>query len=160
MSDLLLWSITLILLFVGLLGIFIPALPGILLVFAGILFFAAATGFSVITPPVLIIFGSVALVACLAEYAGSVVATRVGGGGRWALLGCVIGGLVGMAGGPPGFIIGALLGAYVGALYEGREALAAGKIALWSLLGLVGAKLLQFVLAIVMILAFLGIVLI
>jgi uncharacterized protein YqgC (DUF456 family) len=56
--------------------------------------------------------------------------------------------------GPLGLLVGAVIGAVVGALYEGKSIDKAGKVALFSLLGVLGAKIVQLVLALSVIVAF------
>lgn len=152
----LLWLIVSVLFLIGLAGIFIPALPGILLVFAGILLYAIATDFVTVTMFTVLALGGVALLAWLADWAGAALGARAGGG-RWpTVLGSVAGMLVGLTtGGPLGMVVGAFLGALTGALYEGKDAAQAGRAALFSLVGLIGATVVQLVLALGMIGAFL-----
>lgn len=160
MTDVLLWVLTLFLLGAGLIGVFIPVLPGIAFVFAGVLFYAFMTNFSVVSTGAIMMFGLVAFVAWLIEYAGGVIGTRLGGGQKLALWGTLGGGLIGLfIGGPLGLVPGLFIGALVGALYEGKTLQGAGKAAFFSVLGVIGAKVIQAVLAVGMVVAFLGMVL-
>lgn len=160
MSDVLLWILTLLLFGIGLVGVFIPVLPGIAFVFAGVLFYAFMTNFSVVSIGVVVIFGLVAFAAWLIEYAGGIFGARLGGGGKLALWGTLGGGLIGLfVWGPLGLMPGLFIGALIGALYEGKTLQGASKTAFFSLLGIVGAKAIQAVLAVGMLAAFLGMVL-
>lgn len=155
MSPLLLGSIVGALFLFGLAGIFIPAVPGIALVFAGVLVYAVATGFTSISVPTVIGLGAAALLAWLADWFGAAAGARLGGGGKWTVLGSVVGLLVGLlTSGPLGVVIGAFLGALAGALYEGKTGGQAGRAAVFSVFGLLGATLVQFVLAVGIIAAF------
>lgn len=160
MSDVLLWVLTLLLFGTGLVGVFIPVVPGIALVFAGVLFYAFMTNFSVVGVSAVVVFGSITFLAWLIEYAGGILGARLGGGKKLAMAGAFAGGLIGLfTGGPFGLVPGLFVGALVGALYEGKTPLKASKAAFFSVLGVIGAKVIQVILAIGMIISFIGIVL-
>ena len=155
MSLLLLWFIVAFFFIIGLIGVFMPLLPGVGLVFLGILIYAVATNFVSISATTVIIFGVVTILAWLIEYLGAVIGVKVGGGGKFAMLGLIIGALLGLISiGPIGLLVGMLLGAFLGATYEGSSANKASKAALFSVLGLLTAKTLQLLLAIGIIIAF------
>lgn len=156
MSSLLLGGIVTSLFLVGLVGIFIPFLPGIAFVFAGVLVYALATDFTSISPVTVIVMGVVALLAWLADYYGSALGARWGGGKIYAMIGSIVGALAGaLIAGPPALLIGAFLGALAGALIEGNSPLHAGRIAILSLIGTIGATIVQFMLGVSIIAAFL-----
>ncbi|MBI3256047.1 MAG: DUF456 domain-containing protein [Candidatus Andersenbacteria bacterium] len=141
---------------VGLLGAFIPAVPGVGLVYAGILLYAIVDGFSTIAISTLIWFGVVALLASGASYFGSAIATKKGGGGMRALWGTILGAIIGTVTiGPIGIFVGAFVGALVGALMEGQTPEKAMKVAVMSVAGIIGGSLIQFLLSVALIIAFL-----
>jgi uncharacterized protein YqgC (DUF456 family) len=154
MSSLILWLITLLLFSVGLFGIFIPFIPGLGLIFVGVLVYAWATNFVVISVSTVVTFGVIAVIAWLAEYVGSGLAARLGGGKRYAFWGTTLGALIGTIAGPMGLMIGAFTGAFVGSLAEGQSTDRAGKIALWSVVGVLGVTFIQFLIGLAMIIAF------
>lgn len=156
MALVLVWVLISILLLLGLAGVFIPGLPGLALIFLGILIYALVTDFANIGPAALIIFGLITTLATLSDYYGSAVGARLGGGRWWALAGSIIGAIIGvLAGGPPGLFIGAYVGALLGALYEGQSPHRAARTALFAIIGLVGATLVQFFVAVSLIITFL-----
>ncbi|MBI4021869.1 MAG: DUF456 domain-containing protein [Candidatus Andersenbacteria bacterium] len=160
MSAAVLWIITSALFALGLLGVFVPGLPGVFLVFGGVLFYALVTGFTDIGPSAILVFGVLSLLAWLTDYLGALIGARLGGGRALSLGGMALGALAGgVFGGPPGMVLGALFGALAGALGEGKSLPAAGRAAFWSLLGMAGARVLQLFIAAGMIIAFLIIVL-
>lgn len=155
MPSLLLWSIVITLFLVGLAGIVIPFLPGIILIFAGVLVYAVATGFTTISQSTLVIIGAVTLLAWLADYYGGAVAARLGGGGRYAVAGSILGAVAGLAlGGPLGLLIGTFAGALLGALYEGASAKRAATTAILAIIGTLGATIVQLLLGLAIIVAF------
>ena len=155
MPSILLWLIVILMFLVGLAGIVIPFLPGIALIFGGVLVYAVATGFATISKSTLIIIGILTLIAWLADYYGGAVAARLGGGGKWAAAGSILGLICGLIiAGPVGLFVGAFIGALLGALYEGKDTQRAGTIALLSVVGTLGATVVQLLLGIAIILAF------
>jgi uncharacterized protein YqgC (DUF456 family) len=157
MASPLIWALTLALFGLGLVGIFIPLVPGIGLIFAGILLFAYSTGFVDITLPTVLWAGGLALAAWLADVYGGALGARLGGGGRFATAGALAGALIGLfVGGPFGVIIGGLLGALAGALYEGHSPARAGRIAASAVVGALGAVIVQFIVGLTLIGLFLG----
>ena len=153
--SLLILSLTIILFCVGLFGTIIPAVPGVGLVFGGILLYAIADGFQAISVQTIIMFAVVTLLASAASYAGSVVGAKKGGGGKRALWGSIIGAVMGVVVMPPaGLFLGAFIGALVGALLEGHGPEKAMKVAFLSVVGVVGGSLVQFFLSLILILAF------
>jgi len=145
----------------GLVGIFVPVVPGVGLVFAGILFYAWATGWETISVTWVAVFGVVALLAWVADYIGAAAGAKYGGGKWPTVLGSVIGAVAGLIlGGPLGLFIGAFAGALGGALYEGQSMEKASRAALYAVIGMVGATVVQLVLAVAMILAFIIVVLV
>lgn len=155
MSLILLWVLTIGLFILGVLGVFVPFLPGIGLVFAGILLYAWMTNFSVISLGAVIVFGVVTFLAWLVEYLGSILGARFGGGGRYAMWGSLLGGLMGLVFvGPLGLLLGVVVGVVAGALYEGKNLNQAGKTAFFSILGILGARIIQLIMALSVIVAF------
>jgi len=156
MASVLIWLGTIVLFLLGLLGVVVPGLPGVALVFAGVLLYAVASDFTSISGSTVMVLGVVALIAYLVEYAGGLLGAKIGGGGRYTMLGIVLGAILGLIiGGPPGLVVGTVAGAMLGALTEGKTPAQAGRAAIYSVLGIVGAKLVQFVLAIAIIISFL-----
>jgi uncharacterized protein len=147
--------LTVILFGIGVLGTFIPGLPGIGLVYAGILVYAFADGFTAIQGSTVMYLGIATLIASFAQYFGSLWATKSAGGKKKALIGTFVGAILGTMGGPVGIFIGAFIGALIGALLEGRTPEAAAHVAFLSVLGIIGGSIIQFLLSIALIAAFL-----
>lgn len=159
MSSILLWLLTISLFTLGVLGIFIPFLPGVAFIFFGVLLYAWATNFSIISLGTVVVFGIVVFLAWLAEYLGSLLGAKLGGGGRYAMWGSILGGFAGLVFiGPLGLLIGVVVGVILGALYEGKTLNQAGKTAFFSILGILGGKIIQLVLTLGIIVTFIIII--
>ncbi|HKE94784.1 MAG TPA: DUF456 family protein, partial [Povalibacter sp.] len=95
MTSAALWTLAILLMLVGALGIILPALPGIPLMFAGMVVAAAIDNFQRIGWITLSVLGFLTLLAVLIEFVASALgAQRVGASKRavWgALLGTVVG---------------------------------------------------------------------
>lgn len=156
MSPTYIWLITILLLFLGVAGVVIPGLPGLALVFAGILFYAWMTNFVAVSTTTVAVIGIVALLAGLAEWYGSALAAGISGGRSKVIAGTIVGSIAGLVLlNAPGMLLGAFIGAFVGALAEGKDLATAGKVAAVSIVGLLGAKALQIVVALGIVVAFL-----
>ena len=155
MPSLLLWLIVTLLFTVGLAGTVIPLVPGIALILGGVLLYAFVTGFTTISVPTVVGSTLLAAIAWLADYYAGALGAKAAGGGKLAALGTFIGALVGIIGGPAGLLIGAFIGALIGALLEGKDGKHAHKIAFVSLIATAGATVVQFVIGVSIIIAFL-----
>lgn len=96
---------------VGIVGTVLPVLPGIVLVYVGLLIAAIANGFERIsgwTMAVLAIFVGFALVI---DFIASAFGTKIAGASKWAFGGAAVGVLVGLFFGLPGILLGPFIGA-------------------------------------------------
>src|SRR5690606_8758410 len=107
---------------IGLAGIILPALPGLPLVFAGMLVAAWADGFERVEWWWLVILGALTALSLLVDFwATAAGAKRVGGSGK-AVAGAVSGTVVGLFIVLPfGLFIGLFVGALLGELWHGRS---------------------------------------
>jgi uncharacterized protein YqgC (DUF456 family) len=106
----------------GLVGIFVPILPGTWLIFAGTLFYAWVTNFQVISIGYVILFAVLAALASGLDYIASLLTAKKYGTSKYGLIGSVVLGIIGLIiFSIPGLIIGQLLGVILGELYFGKE---------------------------------------
>jgi uncharacterized protein YqgC (DUF456 family) len=114
--------ISTIIILTGLVGIFLPVLPGTWLVFAGTLLYAWVTNFQVITIGNLVFFAILAVLASGIDYLASLLTAKKYGASKYGLIGSVVLGIIGLiVFSIPGLIIGQLLGVVLGELYFGKE---------------------------------------
>jgi uncharacterized protein YqgC (DUF456 family) len=95
----------------GLMGLLLPAIPGMPLVFVGIAAVAWADGFARIGVPVLVVIGVLGVMGMVFDYLAGLLGAKRAGASRWGLIGAVVGLLVGLPFGLPGLVLGPGLGA-------------------------------------------------
>jgi uncharacterized protein YqgC (DUF456 family) len=129
----LLWVLAVVMVIVGLIGVVMPALPGHMLIFGGLVVGAWADGFSRVGVWTLILLGILALSSYGIDFlAVALGAKRLGASAR-AMTGAALGTLAGLFFGLPGVIVGPFVGAVIGELTTHRDFAKAGKagIAAW-----------------------------
>ncbi len=140
---------------VGLAGAFLPALPGVLLIFAAALLYAWVTGFQVVDAALLWWLGGLAALAHLADFVTSAVSVKLVGASKWAMWGAGIGAVFGiLLLGPWGLLIGPFAGAFTGEILAGRDTKSSGKAGIAAGLGALVAMVIRGTIAVVMIALF------
>ncbi len=112
----LLWILAAILVLVGLAGLVVPVLPGIALVFAGLLIAAWSEGFVHVGTWTLAALGVMAVLSYAIELLASALGARRFGASPRAAVGAAIGTVIGIFFGIPGILLGPFIGAVVGEL--------------------------------------------
>ena len=135
----------------GLVGSFVPLLPGTPLIFAGALVHALATDFNPIGAWRLLILGVLTALAFAIDYVAGAVGARKFGGSLWAVAGAVVGGVVGLFFGPPGLLIGPVIGAVAGELLKSGDPEHSLKAGFGALVGMTLGLLARFALAFTMV---------
>ncbi|WP_129596133.1 DUF456 domain-containing protein [Anaerophilus nitritogenes] len=114
--------VVMILMFIGLLGIFIPGVPGNGLIFLSILGYGFLTHFEKISITMVIIFSILTGLSFLLDYISSVMGAKKFGATKAGLIGGFLGGILGIfILSLPGMILGQFLGTLIGELYYGKE---------------------------------------
>lgn len=152
--SLIVWVIVL----VGLIGTVVPVLPGVGLIFAGILLYALYFGIEEIGLVTLSLLGVVALLSILFDFLASAYGAARFGSTRWGISGSILGGIVGaILLNIPGLVLGVFLGAAAGEVLFAKKDLHQSFRAGWgSVLGFLGGTVLKLILGIVMIVIFLA----
>ncbi|MBJ7574441.1 DUF456 domain-containing protein [Luteimonas sp. MC1828] len=149
-AQVLYYVLAAILVVAGIVGTILPALPGLPLVFAGMLLAAWAGGFEQIGVATLAVLGVLTLLSLLIDFwATALGAKRVGASGK-AIVGAIIGTFVGVFFGPVGLFAGPFLGALAGELLHGRDVGQAARVGFGTWLGIVFAIVLKLALAFAM----------
>ena len=121
MQPVILYLIAAVLVAIGLVGIVLPALPGLPLVFCGMLLAAWADGFTKIGVATLVVLALLTLLSMAVDFWAAAMGARRVGASRLALIGAVLGTLAGLFLGPVGLFLGPFVGALAGELLHGRR---------------------------------------
>jgi len=144
------YALAVILVLVGIAGVILPALPGLPLVFAGMLLAAWAGDFQQIGWVTLVILGLLTLLSVGVDFFATLVGAKRVGASKKALLGAVLGTFAGLFFGPVGLFAGPFVGALLGELWHGREIGQAAKVGLGTWLGILLGTVLKLGLAFAM----------
>ncbi|APV48352.1 hypothetical protein BWI17_00810 [Betaproteobacteria bacterium GR16-43] len=139
---------------VGLAGLVLPVIPGIVLVFAGLVVGAWADNFTHVGPWGLAMIGVLAAIAFAVDFLASIVGAKRVGASGFALAGAGLGALVGLLFGIPGLVFGPFIGAVAGELIAKRDLVRAGKVGLATWVGMVLGAVVKVVIAFLMIATF------
>ncbi len=139
-----------VLVVVGIAGIVLPALPGVPLVFVGLLLAAWAEGFTRIGWPTLLVLGVLTVISLVVDVLSTTLGAQKLGASRLALVGSVIGTVAGLFFMPWGLFIGPFVGALVGEYLHGRELGKATRVGIGTWLGIVLGVALKLGLAVAM----------
>lgn len=145
-----LWVLAPILIVFGLGGLILPGLPGIPLLFLGLLVAAWAEGFAHVGPLTLMVLALLALLAWGVDFAAVAFGARRFGATTRAAWGAAIGMLLGLFFGLPGILLGPFLGALLGELSGNRSLREAGLAGLGTTLGLALGAVVKLALAFAM----------
>ena len=131
--TLLLWVLAVVLVAVGLAGILLPALPGTILIFAGLLLAAWADGFARVGTGTLVLIGVIAAASYAVDFVAAALGAKHLGASPRAMTGAALGTLLGLFLGLPGLILGPFVGAVLGELSVHRDLGRAGRagVAAW-----------------------------
>lgn len=155
MSQAVVLVIALVVMFVGIVGTFLPALPGIPLIWLAMLGYGFFEGFREMSATFLVITFLVVAATQVAEhYARAWGATRFGAGkaGAW---GAIIGSIVGLFFMPIGLVLGPFLGAMLFELVAGRSSEQAFWAGIGGMVGVLGSILVNVLVGIGLTVAFL-----
>ena len=148
--HMLLYVVSAILILAGLAGTVLPALPGLPLVFAGMLLAAWADHFTRISGWTIGLLGVLTLVSVAVDVAATALGARRVGAGKLAMWGAAIGTFAGIFFGVPGLLLGPFLGAVIAELVGGRKLAHASKVGFGTWMGLALGTALKIALAFAM----------
>jgi len=134
--QLLLWIVALAMIALGVVGTVLPALPGAVLVFAGILLAAWIDDFTRIGATSLVVLGVLTLIAWLTDFLAAAAGARKVGASWLAIAGATIGTIAGVFTGLVGLVFLPLAGAAIGEYLARRDLERAGKVGIATWVGL------------------------
>ena len=131
-----LWILAIVLIVVGVAGTVLPALPGAILVFAGVALAAWIDDFTRISGWTVGVLGVLTVIAWAVDYAAGVLGAKKAGASGLAIAGAAIGTLAGIFTGLWGLIFMPLVGAAIGEYLARRDAWHAGRVGVATWLGM------------------------
>ena len=152
--EILLWIVAILLVLVGIAGTVLPMLPGVPIVFAGLLLAAWIDGFAHVGWPVLVTLGGLTVLSLIVDAAAASLGAKRAGAGRAAAVGAAVGSLVGLFFGLPGLLFGAFAGAALGQFLVRPDVLEAGKAGVGAWVGFILGSLAKIALAVLMVMIF------
>lgn len=115
------YLLAVVLVVVGIAGTVLPALPGLPLVFAGMLLAAWAGDFQQVGVPMLVVLGVLTLFSLAVDFWATALGAKRVGASRLAIVGAMVGTLAGLFFGPLGLLLGPFAGAVGGELMSRRS---------------------------------------
>lgn len=128
------YLLSFLMMILGLIGSFIPVIPGPFISFLGIVLTYSFTSLPIDSNKMWIL-GLLMTVAMVGDYILQIVGVKKLGGGKKAIRGTLIGTLLGMFIPPIGILLGALIGAFIGAKMEQASNAQSLKVALGAFVG-------------------------
>ena len=145
-----LYLLAALLVIVGIAGVILPALPGLPLVFAGLLVVAWADGFTRVGWLPLVVLGVLTALSIVVDVLATTLGAQRLGASRMALAGSVLGTVAGLFFMPIGLFVGPFLGALLGEYLHGRRLGQATRVGFGTWLGIVLGVALKLGLAVAM----------
>mgnify|MGYP001124075062 CR=1 FL=1 len=150
-TQILLWLLATLLIVVGFAGLILPAVPGIPLVFAGLVLLAWAENFAFVGWITLAALGVLALLSYGVDLLATALGAKRFGASPRAVAGAAIGVVAGLFFGLPGIVLGPFVGAVIGEFSRQASARAAVQAGVGAMLGLLFGALLKIALAFTMV---------
>lgn len=151
------WTIlAIVIALVGVVGTFLPALPGSSLIFAAAVLHRLMTGGVQSVGWITIAgLGLMALLSVVVDFLTGAAGAKWFGSGKWGLWGGIAGAVVGLFFGLPGLLLGPLLGALLFELISGKKIHQATKAGIGTFLGTTAGMIGKVFIALAMFLWFL-----
>lgn len=149
-TNALMWLIAIALMGLGLIGTVLPALPGVILVLAGVIVGAWIDDFAKVPVWIVVFIGVLAVLAWITDYAATFLGAKKAGASPWALIGAAIGTVLGIFMGLIGVLFMPLLGAALGQYLSERNTKNAAKVGLATWLGLIVGTVVKIAIVFIM----------
>ncbi|MGN7919915.1 DUF456 domain-containing protein [Lysobacter sp. 22409] len=140
-----------VLVVVGMVGTVLPALPGLPLVFAGMVLASWVSGFEKVGWVVLVILGVLTVLSMGVDFVATAMGAKRVGASKLAIVGSIVGTFAGLAFGLIGVFIGPFVGALAGELIHTRQLSQATKVGVGTWVGIVAGTVLKLGLAFAMV---------
>ena len=144
------WILAAVLVLAGMAGAVLPALPGVPLVFAGLLAAAWADDFARVGVFTLVLLGLLTLLSFAIDFAATMLGAKRVGATKLAIVGAALGTVAGLFVGLPGLILGPFVGAVIGELLSHGEMQKAARAGVATWMGLLFGTLAKLALVFTM----------
>lgn len=131
-----LYILSVIIVTIGLAGVILPAVPGSILIFAGLFLAAWADSFYYVGMGTLLILGILTLLSYGIDILASAFGVKRFGASKPAVAGAIVGAILGIFFGLPGIVLCPFIGAVLGELYVNGNMARAGKAGIGAWIGL------------------------
>ena len=148
-------AVAAVLVIVGLAGVVLPAIPGTMLIFAGLWLAAWSDGFVRVSAATIVVLGIVAAATYFVDAAMMALGMKRLGTSSRAMIGAAAGMAFGFFFGLPGLIIGPFVGAVLGELTAHQDLRRAGRAGMAAWIGFVIGTAVKVALAFAMVGVFL-----
>jgi len=155
-----LWIIAILLILAGVAGVVLPTLPGVPLIFAGVLLAAWINDFQLIGVNTVYVLAALAVLGVVVDYVATAMSAKRAGASRQGIIGAAIGTLLGIFTGFWGLLFMPLAGAAIGEYIAHKDILRAGKIGTATWYGLIIAVAVKLAIAFTMLGVFIAALLI
>jgi uncharacterized protein len=150
------WVIAIALIAVGVVGTFLPVLPGVILIFGGMLLGAWIDNFERVGWVALVILGVLTVLVLVVDIVSALLGAKRVGASKLAIIGAAIGTVVGLAFGIVGVIIAPFIGAVIGEVIERGRLAPAARVGFATWIGMMLGALAKLALVLAMIGVFLA----
>jgi uncharacterized protein YqgC (DUF456 family) len=135
--ELLLLAVGVVIIAAGVVSLALPLVPGVAIIFVGIVIVAWADGFTRIGPVMLGVLLVLTLIAMVTDNVAGMFGARRAGASGWGVFGAGLGALIGLPFGLAGVLLGPAIGALALEYMKNPDLARAGKAGLGGLLGFV-----------------------
>ncbi|MCX8114369.1 MAG: DUF456 domain-containing protein [Burkholderiaceae bacterium] len=132
----LLWVLAIALILVGVAGTVLPALPGVVFVFGGIVLAAWIDNFARISGWTVGVLAVLAAIGFVVDYVAGAITAQRAGATRFGVIGAAVGTFAGVVTGLWGLVFMPLVGAAIGEFIAHRDVLRAGRVGVATWIGL------------------------
>jgi uncharacterized protein YqgC (DUF456 family) len=146
-----LWVVSLLLIVIGVAGTVLPALPGVPLIFGGVLLAAWIGDFQRISVFTVVVLAVLAVVGIVIDYIAAAISAKRAGASKQGIIGAAIGTVAGVFTGLWGLLFMPLMGAAIGEFIAHKDAFRAGKVGAATWFGLLVATAIKLAIAFTMV---------
>ena len=146
-----LWIVAVLLILVGVAGTVLPALPGVPLIFGGVLLAAWIDDFQRISVVTVVVLAVLAVIGIVIDYVAAAISAKRAGASKQGIIGAAIGTVAGVFTGLWGLLFMPLVGAAVGEFLAHKDAFRAGKVGAATWFGLLIGTAIKLAIAFTMV---------